>query len=154
MPTFTNRAIGDGLNLPSATNQPRLISAVVNFADTASFPTGLAAADVVRVLAIPQNSIITSAGVEVLTVGTGTGTIALADTLGSANVFVAAAAPTAAGQMTRASITNNLSIYPSGTQRYLTLTGATATRTDGIVRVWALVTSLNTRDATPDRYAV
>jgi len=154
MATYINDNLGDGLTLPTYTNQPRLISAVVNFADTTSFPTGLAAADVVRVLAIPQNSIITSAGVEVLTAGTGTGTIALADTLGSPNVFVAAAAPTSATQMTRASITNNLSIYPSGTQRYLTLTGATATRTDGKVVVWALVTSLETRNENAGSYSV
>lgn len=152
MATFNPRINTDGLTVPSFTNQPRLIQAIVDFSDTTSFPTGLAAADVVRALKIPQNSIITSAGVEVLTAGSGTGTIALADTLGSPNVFVAAATTNATGQMTRASITNNLSIYPAGTQHYLTLTGATATRTNGKVRVWALVTSLNTRDTTADKF--
>lgn len=154
MATYINDNLGDGLTTPTYTNQPRLISAVVDFADTASFPTGLAAADVVRVLAIPQNSIITSAGVEVLTAGAGTGTIALADTLGSPNVFVAASTFGSTGQMTRASITNNLSIYPAGTQRYLTLTGATATITVGKVRVWALVTSLNTRNTDGASFSV
>lgn len=151
MPTYSPRNIGDGVNIPSFTQQPRLISEVVNFA---SIPGGFLAADVIRALAIPQNSIILAAGVDVLTAGTGTGTIALADTLGSPNVFVAAAAPTSATQMTRAAIGLNLSIYPGTTQRYLTLTGATATRTDGVVRVWALVTSLNTRDTAPATLAV
>lgn len=146
MPTYRPVNIGDGVNVPTYTQQPRLISEVVNFA---SVPGGFLAADVIRALAIPQNSIILAAGVDVLTAGTGTGTIALADTLGSPNVFVAAAAPTAVGQMTRAAIGLNLSIYPGTTQRFLTLTGATATRTDGVVRVWALVTSLNTRDTAP-----
>jgi hypothetical protein len=151
MPTYTPRNIGDGVNMPTFTQQPRLLSEVINFA---SIPGGFLAADVVRALAIPQNSIILATGVEVLTAGTGTGTIALADTLGSPNVFVAAAAPTAVGQLTRAAIGLNLSIYPGTTQRYLTLTGATATRTDGVVRVWALVTSLNSRDTTAATLAV
>jgi hypothetical protein len=146
MATYTPRNIGDGVNMPTFTQQPRLLSETINFGSIAG---GFLAADVIRALAIPQNSIILATGVEVLTAGTGTGTIALADTLGSPNVFVAAAAPTAVGQLTRAAIGLNLSIYPGTTQRYLTLTGATATRIDGIVRVWALVTSLNTRDATP-----
>lgn len=148
MPTYAPTNIGDGVNVPTFTQMPRLISETINFA---AIPGGFLAADVVRALAIPQNSVLLAAGVEVLTAGTGTGTIALADTLGSPNVFVAAATPTAVGQMTRAAIGLNLSIYPGTTQRFLTLTGATATRTDGVVRVWALVTSLNTRDATPAR---
>jgi hypothetical protein len=145
MPTYTPRNIGDGVNMPTFTQQPRLLSEVINFA---SIPGGFLAADVVRALAIPQNSIILATGVEVLTAGTGTGTIALADTLGAPNVFVAAATPNTVGQMTRAAIGLNLSIYPGTTQRFLTLTGATATRTDGVVRVWALITSLNSRDTT------
>jgi hypothetical protein len=151
MPTYSPTNIGDGVNVPTYTQQPRLISEVISFASVSG---GFLAADVIRALAIPQNSMLLAAGVEVLTAGTGTGTIALADTLGSPNVFVAAAAPTSVGQMTRAAIGLNLSIYPGTTQRFLTLTGATATRTDGVVRVWAIVTSLNTRDTTAARLAV
>jgi hypothetical protein len=153
MATYINENLGDGETLPTYTNQPRLLSAVVDFTDTESFPTGLAAADVVRVIAIPQNSIITSAGFEILSAASNNATLTLADTLSSPNVFVNASLVNVTGQAARTSVTNNLTTYPDGTQRYLTLTGAAATLTTGKVRVWALATSLNTRNTTGAKFS-
>ena len=150
MPTFINRSSTGTTDVPSFGIVPRLVSQVVDFS---TFAGGFLVADIARVMAIPDNTAILAAGVEVLTAGTGTGTIALADTLGSPNTFVAAATPTTLGQMTRTAA-GAAATYTGGTTRFLTLTGATATRTNGVVRVWALILDLDTRNTTAGVYTV
>ena len=70
----------------------RIASEVVDFSSTTN-----AATDTFDIIGIPANTMVVAAGFDVLTAGTGTGTIALGDSV-DGDQFVAAVAPTSVGQ--------------------------------------------------------
>lgn len=92
------------------------------------------AGDVFQALNLPAHTVVDSAGVDVLVAGTGTGTITLVDSA-AVTTYVAAFAPTATGQATRAQ--GKDTVY--GTAATLNLNIATAS-VNARVRVWAILT--------------
>jgi len=81
-------------NIPAkrGSSIPRVISDVVDFSSTTN-----ASGDTFDVLPIPANSLVLAAGYDILTAGTGTGTVALGDSV-DPDQYVAAVVQTATGQ--------------------------------------------------------
>lgn len=98
----------------------------------------VAAADTVEVFSVPAGSVVLSAGYEILTAGTGTGTLALGDG-GDADRYVAAIVQTGAGQKA-ALATLVPHIYTAADT--IDFTVATAT-VNSKVNVWAVVADCN-----------
>jgi len=121
-------------------NVPYLLEQVINYSTQAA-----AAADVIEAIDIPANSLVLNAGIDVLTVDSAgnSGTVALGD--GSV-VYVAAAAPTALGQMTAGDAVAEMFVSYT-TANTLDVTGASGT-INGKVRIWALVCDMSTPDVT------
>jgi hypothetical protein len=123
----TNRII------KASSDAVRVMSEVVDFSSTTN-----AATDTFDVIGIPANTMVIAAGCDVLTADTAgnSGTLAVGDSSGAA-VYVAAAAPTAAGQMT---LVDDSKAYSAGDDIRLTIaTGAINAK----VRVWATMISLD-----------
>lgn len=123
----TNRII------KASSDAVRVMSEVVDFSSTTN-----AASDTFDVIGIPANTMVIAAGCDVLTVDSAgnSGTLAVGDSSGAA-VYVAAAAPTSAGQMT---LVDDSKAYSSGDDIRLTVaTGAINAK----VRVWATMISLD-----------
>jgi hypothetical protein len=91
-----------------------------------------------------------SAGIDVITAGTGTGTLALGD---GTVTYVAAAVQTAAGQMTSGDALAELAVTYAAADT-LDVTVATAD-VNSKVRVWALIADINGQgdDETGDTFA-
>ena len=119
--------------IKASTDKVRVMSEVVDFSSTTN-----AATDSFDVIGIPANTMVLAAGCDILTADTAgnSGTLAVGDSSGAA-VYVAAAAPTATGQMT---LVHDSKAYSSGDDIRLTIaTGAI----NGKVRVWATMMSLD-----------
>lgn len=117
--------------LKASSDKVRIMSEVVDFSSTTN-----AATDTFDVIGIPANTLVLAAGLDVISAGTGTGTIAVGDSAAAA-YYSAAAAPTSAGQAT---ITDDSKVYSSGDDIRLTIA------TDAVnakVRVWAAMISLD-----------
>jgi hypothetical protein len=110
---------------------PRVISDVVDFSSTTN-----GAGDTFDVLPIPANSLVLAAGYDILTVGTGTGTIALGDSV-DPDQYVAAVVQTAAGQ--KVTLDANYAYSAADAIRCTIATAAV----DSKIRVWACVISLD-----------
>lgn len=110
---------------------PRVISDVVDFSSTTN---GIG--DTFDVLPIPANSLVLAAGYDILTVGTGTGTIALGDSV-DPDQYVAAVVQTAAGQ--KVTLDANYAYSAADAIRCTIATAAV----DSKIRVWACVISLD-----------
>ena len=121
----TNRLI------KASSDQVRIMSEVVDFSSTTN-----AATDTFDVIGIPANTLVLSAGVDVLSAGTGTGTIAVGDS-GDADQYVDEVAPTSTGQQT---ILNAPEAYSSADDIRITVATAAV---NAKVRVWATMISLD-----------
>jgi uncharacterized cupredoxin-like copper-binding protein len=98
--------------------------------------TALTNADVYQAINLPANSIVMSAGIDVITAGTGTGTLALGD----GSVVYVAAATQSAGQMTSGDAVAELAVTYAAADT-LDVTVATAD-VNSKVRVWALIADI------------
>ena len=114
----------------------KVLSQVVDLTDS-DFGT-LAATDTIEVLSVPAGTVVLSAGYEILTVGTGSGTLSLGDG-GDVDRYVAAVAQTAAGQ--RAALATNVPhLYTAADT--IDLKSATAV-CNSKVNVWAVICDCN-----------
>lgn len=98
--------------------------------------SALTSGDVYQVINVPANSVVLNAGVDVITAGTGTGTLALGD----GTVTYVAAATQTAGAMTSGDALAELMVYYAAADT-LDVTVATA-NVDSKVRVWALIADI------------
>lgn len=98
--------------------------------------TALTNADVYQAINLPANSIVMSAGIDVITAGTGTGTLALGD----GTVTYVAAATQSAGQMTSGDAVAELAVTYAAADT-LDVTVGTAD-VNSKVRVWALIADI------------
>ena len=99
--------------------------------------TALTNADVYQAINLPANSIVLSAGIDVITAGTGTGTLALGD----GTVTYVAAATQSAGQMTSGDALAELAVTYAAADT-LDVTVATA-NVNSKVRVWAVLVDID-----------
>ena len=100
--------------------------------------TALTSGDVYQAINVPANSVVLSAGIDVITAGTGTGTLALGD--GSVT-YVAAAVQTSGGQMTSGDALAELAVTYAAADT-LDVTVATAD-VNSKVRVWAVLIDID-----------
>ena len=99
--------------------------------------TALTNGDVYQAINLPANSIVMSAGIDVITAGTGTGTLALGD----GSVTYVAAATQSAGQMTSGDAVAELAVTYAAADT-LDVTVGTAD-VNSKVRVWALIADID-----------
>lgn len=111
--------------------------------------TALTNGDVYQAINLPANSIVMSAGIDVITAGTGTGTLALGD----GSVTYVAAATQSAGQMTSGDAVAELAVTYAAADT-LDVTVATA-NVNSKVRVWAILVDIDGQGDTEsgDTYA-
>ena len=109
----------------------RIASEVVDFSSTTN-----AATDTFDIIGIPANTMVVAAGFDVLTAGTGTGTIALGDSV-DGDQYVAAVAPTSVGQ--QAVLAAPFAFSSADAIRATIATAAVNAK----VRVWAAMISLD-----------
>ena len=117
--------------IKASSDKVRVMSEVVDFSSTTN-----AATDTFDVIGIPANTLVLSAGVDVLSAGTGTGTIAVGDS-GDADQYVDEVAPTSTGQQT---LLNAPEAYSSADDIRITVATAAV---NAKVRVWATMISLD-----------
>ena len=99
--------------------------------------TALTNGDVYQAINLPANSIVMSAGIDVITAGTGTGTLALGD----GSVTYVAAATQSAGQMTSGDAVAELAVtYAAADTLEVTVGSADV---NSKVRVWALIADID-----------
>ena len=99
--------------------------------------TALTNGDVYQAINLPAKSIVMSAGIDVITAGTGTGTLALGD----GSVTYVAAATQSAGQMTSGDAVAELAVTYAAADT-LDVTVGTAD-VNSKVRVWALIADID-----------
>ena len=99
--------------------------------------TALTSGDVYQAINVPANSVVLNAGIDKITAGTGTGTLALGD----GTVTYVAAATQSAGQMTSGDALAELAVTYAAADT-LDVTGATA-KVNSKVRVWALIADID-----------
>ena len=111
--------------------------------------TALTSGDVYQAINVPANSVVLSAGIDVITAGTGTGTLALGD----GTVTYVAAATQSAGQMTSGDALAELAVTYAAADT-LDVTVATA-NVNSKVRVWAILVDIDGQGDTEsgDTYA-
>ena len=111
--------------------------------------SALTSGDVYQAINVPANSVVLSAGIDVITAGTGTGTLALGD----GTVTYVAAATQSAGQMTSGDALAELAVTYAAADT-LDVTVATA-NVNSKVRVWALIADIDGMgdDETGDTFA-
>lgn len=114
----------------------RIIDVNVRMATDVTMGT---ATDDIVVADLPAGTIVLGAGIEQTAVGTGTGT--LVARVGSTTLSATLASTAAVGTMT-ASASATLPIVLNAAST-LNVLGATAVRTDGQIRVWAIVALAN-----------
>ena len=133
MATFTitgGGATGYGANGPNV----KVANVVIDLTEL----SGLAATDTIEAIEVPAGTIVLSAGYEIITVGTGSGTLSLGDG-GDVDRYVTAVAQTAAGQKA-ALATNVPHLYTAADT--IDLKSATAV-CNSKVRVWAIMADCN-----------
>ena len=117
--------------IKASSDTVRIASEVVDFSSTTN-----AATDTFDIIGIPANTVVLAAGFDVLSAGTGTGTIALGDSV-DGDQYVAAVAPTSTGQQAVLAAPDAYSSAES-----IRATSATAA-VNAKVRVWATMVSLD-----------
>ena len=134
MATLTQTGAGTGQGHVSSTTIPKVYvqSTVIDGTSTA-----LTNGDVYQAINVPANSIVMSAGIDVITAGTGTGTLALGD----GSVTYVAAATQSAGQMTSGDAVAELAVTYAAADT-LDVTVGTAD-VNSKVRVWALLADID-----------
>ncbi len=113
--------------------------------------TALTSGDVYQAINVPANSIVLNSGIDVITAGTGTGTLALGD---GTVTYVAAAVQTSAGAMTSGDALAEMFVSYAAADT-LDVTVATA-NVNSKVRVWALLADVQGNkgdDATGNTFA-
>ena len=134
MATLTQTGAGTGQGHVSSNTIPKVYvqSTVIDGTSTA-----LTNGDVYQEINVPANSIVMSAGIDVITAGTGTGTLALGD----GSVTYVAAATQSAGQMTSGDAVAELAVTYAAADT-LDVTVGTAD-VNSKVRVWALLADID-----------
>ena len=134
MATLTQTGAGTGQGHASSGGVPKVYaqSTVIDGTSTA-----LTNGDVYQAINVPANSIVMSAGIDVITAGTGTGTLALGD----GSVTYVAAATQSAGQMTSGDAVAELAVTYAAADT-LDVTVGTAD-VNSKVRVWALLADID-----------
>ena len=134
MATLTQTGAGTGQGHASSGGVPKVYaqSTVIDGTSTA-----LTSGDVYQAINVPANSLVLSAGIDVITAGTGTGTLALGD----GTVTYVAAATQSAGQMTSGDALAELAVTYAAADT-LDVTVATA-NVNSKVRVWAVLVDIN-----------
>jgi hypothetical protein len=132
MATFTITGAGTSGYSAKGPNV-KVMSQVVDFTKFT-----VAAGDIVEVISLPAGSTVIAAGYEILTAGTGTGTLALGDQT-DVDRYVDEIVQTAAGQKTMLTAAFPVNYASAET---LDLTVATAT-VNSKVNVWAVVADCN-----------
>ena len=99
--------------------------------------TALTNGDVYQAINLPANSIVMSAGIDVITAGTGTGTLALGD----GSVTYVAAATQSAGQMTSGDAVAELAVTYAAADTLDVTVGTVDVNSK--VRVWALIADID-----------
>lgn len=133
MATFTitgGGATGYGANGPNV----KVANVVIDLTEL----SGLASTDTIEAIEVPAGTIVLSAGYEIITAGTGTGTLSLGDA-SDVDRYVAAVVQTAAGQKA-ALATNVPHLYTAADT--IDLKSATAV-CNSKVRVWAIMADCN-----------
>lgn len=133
MATFTitgGGATGYGANGPNV----KVANVVINLTEL----SGLAATDTIEAIEVPAGTAVLAAGYEILTVGTGSGTLSLGDD-GDVDRYVTAVVQTAAGQKA-ALATLVPHLYTAANT--IDLKSATAV-CNSKVRVWAIMADCN-----------
>ena len=131
--TQTGAGTGQGHVSSNATAKCYVQSTVIDGTSTA-----LTSGDVYQAINVPANSLVLNAGIDVITAGTGTGTLALGD---GTVTYVAAAVQTSAGQMTSGDALAELAVTYAAADT-LDVTVATA-NVNSKVRVWAVLVDIN-----------
>jgi len=146
MATLTQTGAGTGQGHASSGGVPKVYaqSTVIDGTSTA-----LTSGDVYQAINVPANSVVLSAGIDVITAGTGTGTLALGD----GTVTYVAAATQSAGQMTSGDALAELAVTYAAADT-LDVTVATA-NVNSKVRVWAILVDIDGQgdDESGDTYA-
>ena len=146
MATLTQTGAGTGQGHASSGGVPKVYaqSTVIDGTSTA-----LTSGDVYQAINVPANSLVLSAGIDVITAGTGTGTLALGD----GTVTYVAAATQTAGQMTSGDALAELAVTYAAADT-LDVTVATA-NVNSKVRVWAVLVDIDGQGDTEsgDTYA-
>ena len=146
MATLTQTGAGTGQGHASSGGVPKVYaqSTVIDCTSTA-----LTSGDVYQAINVPANSLVLSAGIDVITAGTGTGTLALGD----GTVTYVAAATQSAGQMTSGDALAELAVTYAAADT-LDVTVATA-NVNSKVRVWAVLVDIDGQGDTEsgDTYA-
>ena len=134
MATLTQTGAGTGQGHASSGGVPKVYaqSTVIDGTSTA-----LTSGDVYQAINVPANSLVLSAGIDVITAGTGTGTLALGD----GTVTYVAAATQSAGQMTSGDALAELAVTYAAADT-LDVTVATA-NVNSKVRVWAILVDID-----------
>ena len=134
MATLTQTGAGTGQGHASSGGTPKVYaqSTVIDGTSTA-----LTSGDVYQAINVPANSLVLSAGIDVITAGTGTGTLALGD----GTVTYVAAATQSAGQMTSGDALAELAVTYAAADT-LDVTVATA-NVNSKVRVWAVLVDID-----------
>ena len=117
--------------IKASSDTVRIASEVVDFSSTTN-----AATDTFDIIGIPANTVVLAAGFDVLSAGTGSGTIALGDSV-DGDQYVAAVAPTSTGQ--QAVLAAPYAFSSADAIRATIATGAINAK----VRVWATMVSLD-----------
>jgi hypothetical protein len=145
MATLTQTGAGTGQGHASSGGVPKVYaqSTVIDGTSTA-----LTSGDVYQAINVPANSVVLSAGIDVITAGTGTGTLALGD-----GTVTYAAATQSAGQMTSGDALAELAVTYAAADT-LDVTVATA-NVNSKVRVWAILVDIDGQGDTEsgDTYA-
>jgi len=146
MATLTQTGAGTGQGHVASNAVPKVYaqSTVIDGTSTA-----LTSGDVYQAINVPANSVVLSAGIDVITAGTGTGTLALGD----GTVTYVAAATQSAGQMTSGDALAELAVTYAAADT-LDVTVATA-NVNSKVRVWAILVDIDGQgdDESGDTYA-
>ena len=146
MATLTQTGAGTGQGHASSGGVPKVYaqSTVIDGTSTA-----LTSGDVYQAINVPAISVVLSAGIDVITAGTGTGTLALGD----GTVTYVAAATQSAGQMTSGDALAELAVTYAAADT-LDVTVATA-NVNSKVRVWAILVDIDGQGDTEsgDTYA-
>ena len=134
MATLTQTGAGTGQGHVASNAVPKVYaqSTVIDGTSTA-----LTSGDVYQAINVPANSVVLSAGIDVITAGTGTGTLALGD----GTVTYVAAATQSAGQMTSGDAVAKLAVTYAAADT-LDVTVGTAD-VNSKVRVWALLADID-----------
>lgn len=128
---FPRKGTG-GLAAPMI-SEARVIDVTVDLANDVTMGT---ATDDIVVADLPGGTVVIAAGIEQLVVGTGNGT--LVTRVGTTSVSGTLASTVAAGTITTATAANVPAVVPLAGAT-LNVLGATAVRTNGKIRVWAVV---------------